>query len=65
MVVDPTSRSLFFVGAAVGLAGWPCFFVGAVVGLVVGLSGADGLAIGEALSTEADVAVSFSGLFFW
>ena len=51
MVVEPTSR--------------PRFFVGAVVGLAVGLSGADGLAIGGAVLTEADIAVGFSGLSLW
>ena len=49
MVVDPIGR--------------PCF--GAVVGLTIGLGGADGLAIGGAVSTGSDVAVGFSGLSLW
>ena len=48
-----------------GLAGRPHFFDGAVVGLAVGLVGADGLAIGRAVLTGADVAVGFSGLSLW
>ena len=63
MVVDPTSRPRFFVGAAVGLVGRPCFFIGAVVGLAIGLSRADDQTIGEAVLTGADVAVSFFELF--
>ena len=59
-MVDPTGRPRFFVGAAVDAADWPCFK--AVVGLVVGLNGADGLAIGGTVSTEREVAVAFFGL---
>ena len=49
----------------VDLADRPRFrFIGmSVVG--VGLGGAEGLAIGRAVSTEADVAVGFSRLSLW
>ena len=57
VVVDPIGRPHFF---AVDPADWPHF--GAVVGMAVGLGGADGLAIGGAVLTGADVAVGFSGL---
>ena len=57
-MVDPIGRPRFFVGAAVDLPGRPCF-------LAVGLGGADGLAIGGAVSTGSDVAVGFSGLSLW
>ena len=36
-----------------------------VVGLAVGLGGADGLAIGIVVSTEADIAINFSQLSLW
>ena len=36
-----------------------------VVDLAVGLGGAEGLAIGGAILTGEDVAVSFSGLSLW
>ena len=55
VVVDPIGRPRFF---AVDPAGRPRF-------LAVGLGGADGLAIGGAVSTGADVAVGFSGLSLW
>ena len=54
MVMDPT--------------GWPCFrFIGmsVVVDLAVNLGRAEGLAIGGAVSTGADIAVGFSGLSLW
>ena len=49
----------------VDIIGWPRFrFIGmSVVG--VGLGEAKGLAISGAISTRADVAVSFSGLSMW
>ena len=56
-MVDPIGWPRFFV---VDTAGRPRF--GAVVGLAVGLGGADGLAIGGAVLTGADVAIGFSGL---
>ena len=59
-VVDPISRPRFI---AVDPAGRPRF--GAVVGLAVGLGGADGLAIGGAVLTGANVAIGFSGLSLW
>ena len=55
VVVDPIGRPRFF---AVDPAGRPRF-------LAVGLGGADGLAIGGAVLTGADVAVGFSGLSLW
>ena len=57
MVVEPTSRPRFFVGAAVELAGRLC------VGLAIG--GAVSLVIGGAVSTGANVAVGFFGLSLW
>ena len=48
--------------------GQPCFrFIGisVVIDLAVGLGGAEGLAIGGAVVTGADVAVGFSGLSLW
>ena len=60
VVVDPIGRPRFF---AMDPAGRPRF--GAVVGFAIGLSGADGLAIGGAVSTGADVTVGFSGLSLW
>ena len=42
-------------------AGRPHFFVGAVLGLAIG--GTMGPAIGGAISTGANIAVGFSGLF--
>ena len=57
VVVDPIGRPRF---VAVDPASRPRF--GAVVGLAIGLGGADGLAIGRAVLTGADVAVGFSGL---
>ena len=65
VVVDPTSRPHFYVGAAMSPADRPCFFVGAVVGLAISLGRADGLVIGKAVLTGADVAVSFYGLSLW
>ena len=55
VVVDLASRPRFFIRAAMGLAGRPRFFVGAVMVL----------AIGEAISTGANVAVGFFGLSLW
>ena len=63
MVVNPAGRPCFFVGAPVDPVSRPRFE--AVVGLAVGLGGADGLAIGGAVSTGLDAAVSFSGLSLW
>ena len=57
-MVDPIDWPRFFVGTAVDPAGRPRF-------LAVGLGGADGLAIGGAISTGSDVAVGFSGLSLW
>ena len=57
-MVDPTGRSRFFVGAAVDPVGLLRF-------LAVGLGGADGLAIGGAVSTGSDVTVGISGLSLW
>ena len=58
MVMDLTGWPRFFVGAAMDPVGWPRF-------LAIGLGGADGLAIGGAVSTGSDVAVGFSGLSLW
>ena len=44
------------------LANWLGFFVRAVIGLTVGLGGAEGLVIGVAVLTRADVAMGLSGL---
>ena len=53
-MIDPTGRPHFrFIGMSV------------VMDLAVGLGGAEGLAIGGAVSTGVDVAVGFSGLFMW
>ena len=51
----------------VDLVGRPCFhFIGmSVVGLAVGPGGTEGLAIGGAVWTGADVAVGFSGFSLW
>ena len=61
----PTSWPSFFIRAVVGPTSQPHFFVGAVVGLAVGLSGADGLAIGGVVLTGANNTVGFSGLSLW
>ena len=46
----------------VDLAGWPCFhFIGIYV-VGIGLGEAEGLAIGRAVLTKADIVVGFSGL---
>ena len=52
-MVDPASRPHF------------CFIGMSVVGLAVGLGGVEGLAIGRAVLTGADVAVGFSELSLW
>ena len=43
----------------VDLAGWPHFFIAAIMHLIVSL------AIGGAISMEANVIVGFSGLSLW
>ena len=53
-MVEPASRPCFFVRAALGPAGWPCF-VSAFVGL----------AISGAVLTEKEITVGFSGLSLW
>ena len=63
VVVDPTGWPRFFVGASIDPAGRPRF--GAVVDLAVGLDVADGLAIGGAILTGREVAVSFFRLSLW
>ena len=65
--MDPAGRPRFFVRAVVGLASRPCFrFIGmSVVSLAVSLGGAEGLAIGGAVSMGADVAFGFSRLSLW
>ena len=63
VVVDLISRLHFYVKAAMGLVIWPCFFIGVGVGLAVSLGRVNGLAIGEAVLTGADVADGFSRLF--
>ena len=57
-MVDPTDWPRFFVRAAVDPAGRPRF-------LAVGLGEADGLVIGGAILTGADVAAGFSRLSLW
>ena len=53
-MVDPTGRPRFrFIGMSV------------VVDLAVGLSGVEGLAIGGAVSTGANIAIGFFGLSLW
>ena len=63
VVVDPEGRSRFFVGAVMGPVSQPRFFVEAAVRLVIGE--AVGLAIGEAVLTEADITIGFFGLSLW
>ena len=61
-MVDLAGWPRFLVRATMGLAGWPSFrFIGMSV-MSVGLGGADGLVIDEAVLTGADVAVGFFGL---
>ena len=57
----------FFVGAAMSPASWPRFhFTGmSMMGIAIGLGRANGLTIGGAISTGADVAMDFSGLSLW
>ena len=65
LVVDLADWPRFFVRAAMGSAGWPCFrFIGISI-MGVDLGGVDSLAIGEAVSTGVDVAIGFSGLSLW
>ena len=54
MVVNPTGRPRFrFIRMSV------------VVDMAVGLGGVKSLAIGGAVSTEADITIGFSGLSLW
>ena len=63
--MDLAGRPSFFVGAAIGPASRPYFRFIEVSVVGIGLSEADGLAIGGAVLKEADVAVRFSGLSLW
>ena len=62
MVVDLTDWPRFFVKAVMGLAPRPRFRFIEMFVLGVSLGGANGLAIGRAILTRANVAVGFYGL---
>ena len=55
MVMDLINRLCFFVGIAVGPAGWLCFFVSAAIGL----------AIDRAVLTGREIAIGFFELSLW
>ena len=59
-MVDPIGRPRFFAMDPASRT-----YFGAVVGLAIDLGGVDGLTIGGAVLTGADVAVGFSGLSLW
>ena len=63
VVVDLAGRPRFFIEANIGLASLPHFRFIRISVMGVGLGEADGLAIGGAVLTEADVIVGFSRLF--
>ena len=65
MMINLAGRPRFFVGAAIGSTDWPHFRFIEMPVVGISLGRADGLAIGRAILTEANVTIGFFGLFLW